>query len=141
MPRGLTDVDCTVGNAPYLTASNDHGFVIDEAEVIYWGLCPACSTAPVLTPAPEPGRIPMSDSPDAVVGEMNEESERQCPVAAPPTHPTEGTANRDWWPNQLNLSVLHQNPAMADPMGADFDYAAEFETLDLEAREAGHRSR
>jgi Fe2+ or Zn2+ uptake regulation protein len=39
------DVDCAVGEAPCLTASDDHGFSIDEAEVIYWGLCPDCSTA------------------------------------------------------------------------------------------------
>jgi Fe2+ or Zn2+ uptake regulation protein len=42
----IADVDCAVGDAPCLTASDDHGFVIDEAEVVYWGLCPACSTAP-----------------------------------------------------------------------------------------------
>ena len=41
----VADVDCAVGEAPCLTASNDHGFEIDEAEVIYWGLCPDCSTA------------------------------------------------------------------------------------------------
>jgi Fe2+ or Zn2+ uptake regulation protein len=41
----VADVDCTVGEAPCLTASDDHGFSIDEAEVIYWGLCPDCSTA------------------------------------------------------------------------------------------------
>lgn len=40
----VTDVECATGQAPCLTASNDHGFSIDEAEVIYWGLCPACST-------------------------------------------------------------------------------------------------
>jgi len=39
------DVDCAVGFAPCLTPSDDHGFSIDEAEVIYWGLCPDCSTA------------------------------------------------------------------------------------------------
>ncbi|UGT53915.1 Fur family transcriptional regulator [Nocardia asteroides] len=39
----IADVDCQVGPAPCLTASDDHGFVIDEAEVIYWGLCPDCS--------------------------------------------------------------------------------------------------
>ena len=38
----IGDVDCAVGAAPCLTASNDHGFVIDEAEVVYWGLCPDC---------------------------------------------------------------------------------------------------
>src|SRR6266851_2231464 len=41
----VTDVACAVGEAPCLTASDDHGFLIDEAEVIYWGLCPGCSTA------------------------------------------------------------------------------------------------
>ncbi|MFD3504379.1 Fur family transcriptional regulator [Streptomyces sp. NPDC058678] len=42
----VADVDCAVGHAPCLTASVDHGFSVDEAEVIYWGLCPSCSTAP-----------------------------------------------------------------------------------------------
>jgi Fur family ferric uptake transcriptional regulator len=42
----IEDVDCAVGTAPCLTASDDHGFAIDEAEVTYWGLCPACSTPP-----------------------------------------------------------------------------------------------
>jgi Fe2+ or Zn2+ uptake regulation protein len=41
----VADVDCAVGEAPCLTASDDHGFSIDEAEVIYWSLCPDCSTA------------------------------------------------------------------------------------------------
>jgi len=41
--------------------------------------------------------------------------------------------NRDWWPDQLNLKILHQNPAELDPMGEDFDYAEEFKTLDLQA--------
>jgi Fur family transcriptional regulator, stress-responsive regulator len=40
----VADVDCVVGEAPCLTASDDHGFSIDEAEVIFWGLCPGCST-------------------------------------------------------------------------------------------------
>lgn len=41
----VADVDCAVGHAPCLTASDDRGFAVDEAEVLYWGLCPACSTA------------------------------------------------------------------------------------------------
>jgi Fe2+ or Zn2+ uptake regulation protein len=41
----IADVDCAVGTTPCLTASDDHGFAIDEAEVTYWGLCPSCSTA------------------------------------------------------------------------------------------------
>ncbi|ORA27409.1 Fur family transcriptional regulator [Mycobacterium aquaticum] len=43
----IADVDCAVGTAPCLTASEDHGFEIDEAEVIYWGTCPECSIAPI----------------------------------------------------------------------------------------------
>jgi Fur family ferric uptake transcriptional regulator len=41
----IADVDCAAGHAPCLTASDDHGFVIDEAEVTYWGLCPDCRSA------------------------------------------------------------------------------------------------
>jgi Fur family ferric uptake transcriptional regulator len=41
----IEDVDCAVGPAPCLTAGENHGYVIDEAEVVYWGLCPACSAA------------------------------------------------------------------------------------------------
>jgi Fur family ferric uptake transcriptional regulator len=40
----IADVDCAVGHAPCITATEDHGFVIEEAEVTYWGLCPTCST-------------------------------------------------------------------------------------------------
>lgn len=42
-----------------------------------------------------------------------------------------GTTNRDWWPNQLNLRILHQRSSKSDPMGADFDYTKEFQSLDL----------
>ena len=51
----IADVDCAVGETPCLTAHTDHGFAIDEAEVVYWGTCPACSTARLLT-ATHPGR-------------------------------------------------------------------------------------
>ncbi len=48
---GIEDVDCAVGHAPCLTPSDDGGFTVDEAEVVYRGLCPACSTAsPPITP-------------------------------------------------------------------------------------------
>jgi Fur family ferric uptake transcriptional regulator len=40
----IADVDCAVGHAPCLTASDDHGFVVEEAEVVYWGTCPDCAT-------------------------------------------------------------------------------------------------
>ena len=56
-------------------------------------------------------------------------SDGKCPV----TGTARGRSNRDWWPNQLTLGILHQNPAVADPMDDDFDYAREFETLDLDA--------
>jgi catalase-peroxidase len=65
---------------------------------------------------------------------MNTESEGRCPVsAARSPHPTQGGGNRVWWPNQLNLKILHKNPAVADPMGEGFNYAEEFKTLDLAA--------
>ncbi|TWT68769.1 Catalase-peroxidase [Crateriforma conspicua] len=62
----------------------------------------------------------------------------QCPVMGPSAGPNRHTiagsmSNGDWWPNQLNLDILHQNSAKSDPMGDDFDYAAEFNSLDLEA--------
>ena len=44
----IADVACAVGDAPCLSPAEDHGYVIDEAEVIHWGLCPACSTQPVV---------------------------------------------------------------------------------------------
>ena len=62
-------------------------------------------------------------------------SETQCPVqhANPDRAKVWGMSNRDWWPNQLHLGTLHQNSALADPMGEEFDYAEEFKTLDLDA--------
>jgi catalase-peroxidase len=56
----------------------------------------------------------------------------RCPVTGASKEYT-GTTNRDWWPNQLDLKILQQNSPMADPMGADFDYAKEFNALDLAA--------
>jgi catalase-peroxidase len=65
---------------------------------------------------------------------MNEESGGQCPVsAARAPHPTQGGGNRVWWADQLNLKILHKNPAVADPMGEEFNYAEAFKTLDLDA--------
>ncbi len=63
-------------------------------------------------------------------------NESKCPFAASIPYQTMasgGRGNRDWWPNQLNLDMLHQRSEKSDPMGADFDYAAEFKTLDLDA--------
>jgi len=73
------------------------------------------------------------DQPNAEVGELNVESAGGCPVHAGRLgHPTEGGGNRDWWPNQLNLSILRKHNAVANPMDADFDYAKEFAGLDLD---------
>jgi catalase/peroxidase HPI len=61
----------------------------------------------------------------------------KCPVSSGTSgRPLRATSNRDWWPNLLDLTVLHQNPPTADPLGAEFDYAEEFKTLDLEALKA-----
>jgi catalase-peroxidase len=55
-----------------------------------------------------------------------------CPVVHGATNASM-ISNSDWWPNQLNLKILHQNSSLSNPMGAAFDYAEEFKTLDLEA--------
>jgi catalase-peroxidase len=64
---------------------------------------------------------------------MSDES--KCPVTgkAGSTSASRGTSNRDWWPNQLNLGILHQHAPASNPMGPDFDYAEEFKKLDLAA--------
>jgi len=61
----------------------------------------------------------------------------KCPVDHDQlVHPTRGNANQSWWPNQLNLKILAKNPAVANPIGAEFDYAAAFTALDLAAVKA-----
>jgi catalase-peroxidase len=64
---------------------------------------------------------------------MNEQS--KCPVTGATNRQVsgKGTSNRDWWPNQLNLRILHQHTAKSSPMDEDFNYAEAFKTLDLEA--------
>jgi catalase-peroxidase len=59
---------------------------------------------------------------------MADQGELKCPVPH-----SRGRQNRDWWPNQVNVSVLHQNPPESNPYGQAFDYAKEFESLDLDA--------
>ncbi|HVY85626.1 MAG TPA: catalase/peroxidase HPI [Caulobacterales bacterium] len=59
---------------------------------------------------------------------MADGTESKCPVAH-----ARGRSNRDWWPNQLNVNVLHANAPASNPLGAAFDYAKAFETLDLDA--------
>ncbi|NQV98746.1 MAG: catalase-peroxidase, partial [Rhodospirillales bacterium] len=62
-------------------------------------------------------------------------TEGKCPVMHTATA-SQGTSNQDWWPNQLNLRMLHQNSALSSPMGKTFDYAKEFKSLDLDALKA-----
>lgn len=65
------------------------------------------------------------------------DSGAKCPVAhgaqATPTPASRSRSPRDWWPNQLDLGVLHQHAPASSPMGTTFNYAAEFKTLDLDA--------
>ena len=64
-------------------------------------------------------------------------SESENPAIGSPTPEVpRPRSNRDWWPNQLDLSVLHRRSPLSDPMGEDFDYAKEFQTLDLDALKA-----
>jgi len=64
-------------------------------------------------------------------------NENKCPfnhgAAGSSQSAGRGTSNKDWWPNQLNLSILHQHSAKSNPMGEDFDYAEEFKSLDFNA--------
>ncbi|MBE3015652.1 catalase/peroxidase HPI [Microbispora sp. NEAU-D428] len=75
----------------------------------------------------------MTENHDAIVVDPKTEGEGGgCPVAhtrAP--HPTQGSANHQWWPERLNLKILAKNPAVANPLGEDFDYAEAFKSLDL----------
>jgi len=75
----------------------------------------------------------MSENHDPVVAEGSTPESGGCPVVPGLTQPTMGDANQDWWPNRLNLKILAKNPAVANPMGEDFNYAEEFKTLDLAA--------
>ncbi|MER7951506.1 catalase/peroxidase HPI [Streptomyces sp. NPDC096079] len=76
----------------------------------------------------------MSENHDAIVTDAKEEGAGGCPVAhGRASHPTQGGGNSQWWPNRLNLKILAKNPAVANPLGEDFDYAQAFEGLDLPA--------
>ncbi|KYH44867.1 hydroperoxidase [Branchiibius sp. NY16-3462-2] len=71
---------------------------------------------------------------NAEVGDMNDQSPAGCPVLHDAgAQPTQGDANRGWWPERLNLKILAKNQPAISPLGADFDYAAEFAALDLAA--------
>ncbi|MDQ0791433.1 catalase/peroxidase HPI [Streptomyces sp. B3I8] len=76
----------------------------------------------------------MSENPDAIVTDPKADGTGGCPVAHQrAAHPTQGGGNRQWWPKRLNLKILAKNPAVANPLGKDFDYASAFRALDLAA--------
>ena len=64
--------------------------------------------------------------------EQNRSSESKCPVMGG-AHGHTAATNADWWPNQLNLKILHQHSPLSDPMDKGFNYAKEFKSLDLNA--------
>jgi catalase-peroxidase len=75
----------------------------------------------------------MTENHDPVVVEDATPESGECPVVPGLTHPTMGDANSEWWPNRLNLKILAKNPAVANPLGEEFNYAEAFKTLDLAA--------
>jgi catalase-peroxidase len=75
----------------------------------------------------------MSENHDPVVVEDATPEAGGCPVVHGLTHPTQGDANQNWWPNRLNLKILAKNPAVANPLGEEFNYAEAFKTIDLAA--------
>src|ERR1700746_2506060 len=75
----------------------------------------------------------MSENHDPVVAEGATPEAGGCPVVHGRTDPTMGDANREWWPNRLNLKILAKNPPAGNPLGAEFNYAEAFSSLDLAA--------
>ncbi|WP_433606982.1 catalase/peroxidase HPI [Dactylosporangium sp. CA-139114] len=98
-----------------------------------------------MTHSRKPGRLPSvfrtayhaTFAPDSEPQENTVGSDSNGLISSEaPVRPPKARSNKDWWPNQLDVSVLHQNSPAADPMGGDFDYAAEFTSLDLAAVKA-----
>ena len=135
--HAIADVACAVGDAPCLTAADDAGYEIDEAEVIYWD----GTNSPGERNQQSQGNITRGEGPTCLMRKCpslkettTSVSESENPVIASPTPaPARPRTNKDWWPDQLDLSVLHEHSPLSDPMGADFNYAEEFKTLDLDA--------
>ncbi|MGX1272912.1 catalase/peroxidase HPI [Streptomyces phaeoluteigriseus] len=76
----------------------------------------------------------MTENHDAIVTDPKPEEAGGCPVAhGRALHPTQGGGNRQWWPERLNVKILAKNPAVANPLGEEFDYAEAFKNLDLAA--------
>jgi catalase-peroxidase len=86
---------------------------------------------------PTPNRPPILEQPKSFQSSKGDimSSESKCPFTGGMLKHTSagGKGNRDWWPDQLNLEILHQRSSLSNPMGGDFDYAKEFKSLDLNA--------
>ena len=108
----MVDVDCAVGDTPCLTAADDSGYEIDEAEVIYWGRCPECVAA---TQQRATNHSRNSEQERTDVSDSGSESENPA-IPSPTPKPTRPRTNQDWWPNQLDL--LGSPPALA-PVQSD----------------------
>ena len=78
----------------------------------------------------------MSDHLENQPFDINDNEQPKCPVLQSPHTATGSSANQHWWPNQLNLKILDQHSPATNPMGDDFDYATEFESLDYDALKA-----
>ncbi len=77
---------------------------------------------------------PTIETPGSVHKEHGAKAESKCPFSGGANHTSSGAwTNADWWPNQLNLKILHQHSNLSNPLGEEFDYAEEFKTLDLHA--------
>ena len=122
----MVDVDCAVGDTPCLRRPTARGYEIDEAEVIYWGRCPEGALG---------ARVTARRNHTGEEGNTKEGTNREREPSDPAPEPKRGRpqTNKDWWPDQLALSVLHEHSPESDPMGADYDYAEEFAFLDVEA--------
>ncbi len=92
----------------------------------------ACVAAELCVPHQKQKQNKLAKKQNAIGDNMSSES--KCPaLGGPHKHTAAGTSNQHWWPNQLNLKILSQNSPLSDPMGEEFDYAKEFESLDLGA--------
>ena len=114
------------------------GFILDEAEVIYWGICPECSSAvpPDHSRDHSPIHPPLKGMQCHPI-QRTKAARAKIRLSTRPT-PKDGAplTNQDWWPNQVDVSRLHPQVPQANPLGDDFDYAEEFAELDVEALKA-----
>jgi catalase-peroxidase len=114
----------------FLTAVGLLAFGWGSTAISQEGECPL----KVATSAETAGKCPITGAEIPVSAPANPETTQDPQSSAEGSKAMAGaTSNRDWWPNQLNLSILHQNSAKSNPMGPDFNYAEEFAKLDLEA--------